>query len=85
MIQHKASHPEETRGDQCEKEQRVTDHSQEVGQEHDDHDVSDRDRRNAEMQAEWILLLHTLNMDTSSQLADVLSEVRQATERLSQV
>ncbi|XP_037646427.1 protein FAM98B-like [Sebastes umbrosus] len=28
-----------------------------------------------EMQAEWILLLHVLDMDTSSQFTDVLSEV----------
>ncbi|KAG7221066.1 hypothetical protein INR49_017695 [Caranx melampygus] len=85
MIQHKESHPEETTGDQCEKEQRVTDHSQEVCQDHDDDDVSNRDKRNAEMQADWILLLRSLDMDTSSQLTDMLSEVRLTTERLSQV
>ncbi|XP_061537708.1 protein FAM98B [Phycodurus eques] len=32
-------------------------------------------RRTAEMQAEWVLLLHALNMDTSCQYSDVLHEV----------
>lgn len=82
MIQHKDSHPEETTGEQCEKEQRVTD---QICQEHEDDDVPDKDRRDTETQAEWILLLRALDMDTSSQLTDVMSEVRLTTQRLSQV
>lgn len=77
IIKHKELHPEEkTTGEESEKEQRVEDHSDklaELHQEHEDDDASDR--RKAEMQAEWILLLHALDMDASSQLTDVLSEV----------
>lgn len=73
IIKRKELHPEEkTTGEESEKEQRLEDHSHEL-LEYEDDDVSDR--RKAEMQAEWILLLHALDMDTSSQLTDVLSEV----------
>ncbi|XP_071352452.1 protein FAM98B isoform X1 [Trachinotus anak] len=83
MIQRKEVHPEEkTTGEESAKEQRVADHSQELCREHEDDDVSDHDRRKAEMQAEWILLLRALDMDASSQLADVLSEVESRLARL---
>lgn len=76
IIKHKELHPEETTAeDESEKEQRVEDHSHEPTEEYGDDDVSHRDRRKAEMQAEWILLLHALDMDTSSEFTDVLSEV----------
>lgn len=65
-------HPEETAEDKSEKE-RVEDHSHEADE---NSDVSDEDQRMAEGQAEWVLLLHALDMDTSSQFTDVLSEVR---------
>uniref|UniRef100_A0A3Q1GDK4 Protein FAM98B-like n=1 Tax=Acanthochromis polyacanthus TaxID=80966 RepID=A0A3Q1GDK4_9TELE len=78
IIKHKDLHPEEkTTAEESEKEQRVEGLSHEVSeccQESDNDDVSER--RNAEMQAEWILLLHALDMDTSSQFEDVLSEVK---------
>ncbi|XP_040902459.1 protein FAM98B [Toxotes jaculatrix] len=86
MIKHKELHPEEkTTGDGSEKEQRVGDHSHQLSEfckEHKDDDVSDKDQRKAEMQAEWILLLHALDMDTSSQFADMLSEVESRLARL---
>lgn len=72
IIKHKDVHCEEkTTGEESEKEQRVEDLT-EFCQEYED---DDKDRRKAEMQAEWILLLHALDMDPSSQFTDVLSEV----------
>lgn len=65
-------YPEETTHDESEKEQRVEDRSHEADENGDD---SDNDQRMSELQAEWVLLLHALDMDTSSQLTDVLSEV----------
>uniref|UniRef100_A0A3Q3WTN6 Uncharacterized protein n=1 Tax=Mola mola TaxID=94237 RepID=A0A3Q3WTN6_MOLML len=79
-IRHKELHPEEkTGGDESQKEQRIKDYRQE---EYHDNGISHEDRRKAEMQAEWILLLHALDMDTSSQFADVLSEVEARLARL---
>lgn len=75
IIKQKESCPDETTAeDQSEKEQRVEDHSHELVEQHED-DVSREHRRKSEMQAEWILLLHALDMDPSSQLSDVLGEV----------
>ncbi|XP_070762363.1 protein FAM98B isoform X3 [Enoplosus armatus] len=86
IIKYKESHPEEKMtGVEFEKEQRVEDHSHELAefcQEYEDDDIQDKDRRKAEMQAEWILLLHALDMDTSSQFTDVLSEVESRLTRL---
>ncbi|XP_039986723.1 protein FAM98B [Xiphias gladius] len=87
MVKHKESHPDEktTTGEEPEKEQRVVDQNHEVTelcQEHEDDDVSDKDRREAEMQAEWVLLLRALDMDASSQFEDVLSEVESRLARL---
>lgn len=65
-------HSEELRDDTSEKEQRVEDHNHE---EDENDDVAREDQRMAEVQAEWVLLLHALDMDTSSQFNDVLSEV----------
>lgn len=71
MIQQKESFPDEMRADdQSEKEQRVDDHSHELPELH-----KGGDQREAELQAEWILLLHALDMDSSSQFSDVLDEV----------
>ena len=75
-------HEEKTTGDESEKEQRVVDHSHE-DEDEEEEDYSDKERREAEMQAEWILVLHALNMDASSQFEDVLSEVRLIKERMS--
>ncbi|AWO99040.1 putative protein FAM98B-like isoform 2 [Scophthalmus maximus] len=86
VIKHKELHPEEnTTGGESEKDQRVEDASRELTEfceEHEDDDASDKDRRNAEMQAEWILVLRCLDMDASSQFADVLSEVESRLARL---
>lgn len=74
-MKHKELHPEEkTTGEESEKEQRVEELT-EFCQEYPDADDDDKDRRKAEMQAEWILLMHALGMDASSQFTDVLSEV----------
>ncbi|KAM9358836.1 protein FAM98A [Symphorus nematophorus] len=84
IMKHKELHPEEKTAEEeseKEKEQRVEDHSQDLTEEDDDDDdVSDR--RKAEMQAEWILLLRALDMDASSQFTDVLSEVESRLARL---
>ncbi|XP_044058832.1 protein FAM98B [Siniperca chuatsi] len=86
IIKHKELHSEEkTTGEESGKEQRVEDHSHELAeffQEYEDDDVSDKDQRKAEMQAEWILLLHALDMDVSSQFTDVLHEVESRLARL---
>ncbi|XP_062275251.1 protein FAM98B isoform X1 [Scomber scombrus] len=75
IFKHHELHPEDkTTGGESEKEQRVDDHSHELAEEYED-EGSDSDRRKAEMQAEWILLLHALNMDASSQFTDVMKEV----------
>ncbi|XP_035011446.1 protein FAM98B [Hippoglossus stenolepis] len=82
MIKHQELHHEEkTTGDESEKEQRVVDHSHE-DEDEEEEDYSDKERRKAEMQAEWILVLHALNMDASSQFEDVLSEVESRLARL---
>lgn len=71
IIQRKESLPDETRADdQSEKEQRVEDHSHELSERHEG-----EDQREAELQAEWILLLHALDMDPSSQFSHLLDEV----------
>lgn len=56
--------------DQFEKEQRVEDHSPKLLEQH-----KGGDQREAELQAEWILLLHALDMDPSSPFSDLLDEV----------
>lgn len=73
IIKHKNMHPEETTEGQSEKEQRLKDPSHE---EDENDDFGQKDQRIAEVQAEWVLLLHALDMDTSSEFPDVLSEVR---------
>lgn len=79
IIKHKELHPEEkSAAEESEKEQRVDCNSlvaTEFCQEDEDVDVSETNRRTSEMQAEWILLLHALGLDASSQFEDVLSEV----------
>ncbi|XP_037333891.2 protein FAM98B isoform X1 [Pungitius pungitius] len=88
IVKRKELHPEEkttttTTADESEKEQRVPDHSRELakfGEEYEDDE--DKDRRTSEMQAEWILLLHALDMDVSAQFTDVLSEVESRLTRL---
>lgn len=84
MIKNKELHPEEKMTEEeSEKEQRVEDYSHEVTEEDEDEDDdSDKERRKAEMQAEWILLLHALDMDTSSESTDVISEVETRLSRL---
>lgn len=82
IIKQKESCPDETTAeDQLEKEQRFEDHSHELVEQHED-DVSREHRRKSEMQAEWILLLHALDMDPSSQFSDVLGEVEMRLARL---
>lgn len=75
IIKYKELHPaEQTTEEDSEKEQRVEEHSRDFCQENED-DGSGGSRREAEMQAEWILLLRALSMDASSQFEDVLNEV----------
>lgn len=73
IIKYKESHPDEqaTEAD-SEKEQRL---SRDFCEENEGNDGSGENRRKAEMQAEWILLLRALNMDASSPFEDVLNEV----------
>ncbi|XP_026220061.1 protein FAM98B isoform X1 [Anabas testudineus] len=82
IIKHKESRPEEkTTEEESEKEQRVEDPSHELAEtceEYGDNDCTSK----AEMQAEWVLTLHALDMDTSSKFTDVLSEVE---SRLAQI
>ncbi|KAM9853667.1 protein FAM98C [Aulostomus maculatus] len=79
IIQHKELNPEdEPTGGESEKEQRVADKSHEMtecNQEYEAEDVSNSSQRKAEIQAEWVLLLHALNMDSSARFEDVLPEV----------
>ncbi|XP_059186432.1 protein FAM98A [Centropristis striata] len=84
IMKHQEENPEEkTSGDESEKEQRVEAHSHEVSEVcQEDEDDVDKDRRKAEMQAEWILLLRALDMDASSQFTDVLSDVESRLSRL---
>lgn len=81
IIKHKESRPEEkTTEEESEKEQRVEDPSHELAEtceEYGDNDCTSK----AEMQAEWVLTLHALDMDTSSKFTDVLSEVRLMKDR----
>ncbi|KAM3616378.1 uncharacterized protein V6R79_016998 [Siganus canaliculatus] len=72
MIKHKEELSEEkTSEEEVAKEQRVERHSLELSEEDDD-----TEQKQAEMQAEWILVLHALDMDASSQLDDVLMQVK---------
>nr|XP_046244969.1 protein FAM98B isoform X2 [Scatophagus argus] len=81
LIKLKELHSEEkTAEEESEKEQRV--HRPELTEEYEEDDVSDKDRRTAEIQAEWILLLRALDMDTSSQFTDVCNEVKMRVARL---
>ncbi|XP_032357706.1 protein FAM98B [Etheostoma spectabile] len=80
LMKQKELHPEEkTTGEDSEKEQRVEELA-EFCQEYPDDD--DKDKRKAEMQAEWILLMHALDIDSSSQITDVLREVESRLTRL---
>ncbi|MED6268939.1 hypothetical protein CHARACLAT_027984 [Characodon lateralis] len=79
VIKRKELHPEgnSTGEEESVKEQRVEHHSyDDLCQEHKGADAADTDRRKAEMQAEWVLLLHALGLDTSSQFDDVQNEVK---------
>lgn len=81
IMKHKETHPDEKKtGEESEKEQRVEYHSTELCQECENDD--DKDRRKAEMQAEWTLLLHALDMDSSAEFTDVLKEVESRLARL---
>ncbi len=83
IVKHKELNSENiTTEEESEKEQRVEDHSLELTEKYEDDDESDKDRRRAEMQAEWILLLHALDMDTSSEFTDVLKEASLIKEQM---
>ncbi|KAK2847187.1 hypothetical protein Q5P01_010186 [Channa striata] len=77
VIQHKESHPEEskTTEEESEKEQRVL---TDICQDYEEND----NRRQVEMQAEWILMLRALDMDASSDFTEVLSEVTSRLDRV---
>uniref|UniRef100_A0A3B4F2N0 Uncharacterized LOC102198432 n=1 Tax=Pundamilia nyererei TaxID=303518 RepID=A0A3B4F2N0_9CICH len=84
IIKYKESDPDEraTEAD-SEKEQRVEDLSRDFCEENEGDDGSGENRRKAEMQAEWILLLRALNMDASSLLQTFA--LMQVSERLSRL
>lgn len=74
IIKYKELHSEDKPArEEAAKEQRVEEMSV-FCPEHEDNDAANN-QRTAEIQAEWILLLHALNMDTSSQYPDVVHEV----------
>lgn len=82
IINYLEMYPEEkTMEEESEKQKRVKEEglSHELtelcGEGIDGAGVLDEERRRGEMQAEWILLLRALDMNASSQFADVLSEV----------
>lgn len=76
IIQHKAFHPEENlTGEESVKEQRVGDQSCEFGQDYEHVNVENSEDKTAEMQAEWILLLRSLGLDTSSEVGEAQTEV----------
>lgn len=75
ILRYKEMHREElTPTEECEKEQRVEDLSHDVTEVCQENE--DDDKRKLEMEAEWTLLLHALDMDVSSQFEDVLSQVK---------
>lgn len=85
IIKYQEMHPEEkTTEEDSEKQQRA----KEEDPSHQLTEVSgggmdgDEERRMAETQAEWILLLRALDLNASSQFADVLSEVESRLARL---
>nr|XP_057936099.1 protein FAM98C [Doryrhamphus excisus] len=81
IIKYKELHPEDNpSGEESEKEQRVV-NTVALSQEYGDND-SNNNQSTAEMQAEWILLLHALNMDVFSPYPDVLHEVESRIARL---
>ncbi|XP_008307449.1 protein FAM98B isoform X1 [Cynoglossus semilaevis] len=89
IINYLEMYPEEkTMEEKSEKQKRVKEEglSHELtelcGEGIDGAGVLDEERRRGEMQAEWILLLRALDMNASSQFADVLSEVESRLARL---
>ncbi|CAG6003676.1 unnamed protein product [Menidia menidia] len=86
IIKHMELHPEEhSTGEETVKDQRVEgplDDVAESCQGHGDSDALDTNRRKAEMQAEWILILRALGLDASSQFDDVLSQVKSMLSQL---
>ncbi|XP_027855085.1 protein FAM98B [Xiphophorus couchianus] len=85
VIKEKELHPKEnlTREEEPVKEQRVEHYSyDDLCEECKDGDPADTERMKAEMQAEWILLLHALGLDASSQFEDVENEVKSRLVRL---
>lgn len=84
IIKYKDSHPEEeTAKEESEKEQRVEEPTSDFAEFiREDESYDDGGKRNAEMQAEWILLLRALDMDASAQLTDVMKEVESRLARL---
>lgn len=74
INKHKELHPEENPEEESAKEQRVTNY-QHSFQGCEDENASDAQINTAEMQAEWILILHALGLDASSPFEDVQNEV----------
>uniref|UniRef100_A0A3Q2SVV1 Protein FAM98B n=1 Tax=Fundulus heteroclitus TaxID=8078 RepID=A0A3Q2SVV1_FUNHE len=83
IIKEKELHPEEksTGGEESAKEQRVEQHNYDKSYQ-ECKDGADADRKEAQMQAEWILLLRALGLDASSQFEDVQNEVKSRLVRL---
>lgn len=76
ILRHKELHPEESKpAEECDREQRVETLNHGAADFCQEYEDDTSGKRKAEMQAERVLLLHALNMDTSSPFEDVLSEV----------
>ncbi|XP_004075475.1 protein FAM98B [Oryzias latipes] len=82
INKHKELHPGENPVEESEKEQRVTKHHESFPV-CDDDDASDGKIKMAKMQAEWILVLHALGLDASSQFKDVQNELESRLARMS--
>ncbi|XP_028320570.1 protein FAM98B isoform X2 [Gouania willdenowi] len=84
IIDHRRRHHEEkTDEEECAKEQRVEDMSCKVSDsEYRDNEEETQCRREAEMEAEWILILRALDLDPSSLWDDVLTEVKSRLDKL---
>ncbi|KAF6736013.1 Protein FAM98C [Oryzias melastigma] len=81
INKHKELHPEENPEEESAKEQRVTNYQQSF-QGCEDENASDAQINTAEMQAEWVLILHALGLDASSPFEDVQNELKSRLTRM---
>lgn len=74
LQQKEVPRDEPTPREECVKEQRLEDFSHDVAE--DCQEYKDDNRTALEMEAEWTLLLHALDLNASSQFEDVLNQVQ---------